>query len=77
MGSELIAIWERNKKTALFVTHSIDEAIFLADQVVVMATNPGRITEIISVDLPRPRSVETMDSKRFIEYRQRIRERLS
>jgi len=77
MGSELIAIWERNKKTALFVTHSIDEAIFLADQVVVMATNPGRIAEIISVDLPRPRSVETMDSKRFIEYRQRIRERLS
>src|SRR5262252_6130722 len=77
MGSELIAIWERNKKTALFVTHSIDEAIFLADQVVVMATNPGRITEIISVDLPRPRSVEAMDSKRFIEYRQRIRERLS
>jgi NitT/TauT family transport system ATP-binding protein len=77
MGSELIAIWEQNKKTALFVTHSIDEAIFLADQVVVMATNPGRITEIISVDLPRPRTVETMDSKRFIEYRQRIRERLS
>ena len=77
MGSELIAIWEQNKKTALFVTHSIDEAIFLADQVVVMATNPGRITEIISVDLSRPRTVETMDSKRFIEYRQRIRERLS
>jgi hypothetical protein len=42
-----------------------------------MATNPGRITEIISVDLSRPRTVETMDSKRFIEYRQRIRERLS
>lgn len=77
MGSELIAIWEQNKKTALFVTHSIDEAIFLADQVVVMATNPGRITEIISVDLSRPRTVETMDSKRFIEYRQRIRELLS
>jgi NitT/TauT family transport system ATP-binding protein len=73
MGRELLAIWEQNKKTALFVTHGIDEAIFLADQIVVMAKNPGRITEIISVDLPRPRTVETMDSKLFIEYRRRIR----
>src|SRR2546426_5246811 len=74
MGSELLAIWERNKKTALFVTHGIDEAIFLADQIVVMARDPGRITKIISVDLPRPRTVETTDSKRFIEYRRQIRE---
>jgi len=74
MGSELLAIWERNKKTALFVTHGIDEAIFLADQIVVMARDPGRITEIVSVDLPRPRTVETTDSKRFIEYRKQIRE---
>src|SRR5881296_3090893 len=74
MGSELLAIWERNRKTALFVTHGIDEAIFLADQIVVMARDPGRITKIISVDLPRPRTVETTDSKRFIEYRRQIRE---
>src|SRR5262249_10872353 len=73
MGSELLAIWEQDKKTALFVTHGIDEAIFLADQIVVMAKNPGRITEIITVELPRPRTVETMDSKLFIEYRRRIR----
>jgi NitT/TauT family transport system ATP-binding protein len=76
MGSELIAIWEQNRKTALFVTHSIDEAIFLADRIVIMAANPGRITEIVSVDLPRPRTVEAMDSKEFIEYRRQIRERL-
>jgi NitT/TauT family transport system ATP-binding protein len=77
MGSELLAIWEQNKKTALFVTHGIDEAIFLADQIVVMAKNPGRIIEIITVELPRPRTVEMMDSKLFIEYRRRIRGRLS
>jgi NitT/TauT family transport system ATP-binding protein len=76
MGSELLTIWEQNKKTALFVTHGIDEAIFLADQIVVMARNPGRITEIIAVDLPRPRTLETMDSRVFIEYRRRIREHL-
>ena len=73
MGQELLAIWEQNKKTALFVTHGIDEAIFLADQIVVMAKDPGRITEIITVDLPRPRTVETMDSKLFIDYRKQIR----
>jgi NitT/TauT family transport system ATP-binding protein len=74
MGSELLTIWEQNKKTAVFVTHGIDEAIFLADRIVVMAKNPGRITEIIPVDLPRPRTIETMDSKLFIEYRRHIRE---
>jgi sulfonate transport system ATP-binding protein len=77
MGSELLAIWEQDKKTAVFVTHAIDEAIFLADQVVVMAKNPGRITEVMSVDLPRPRTVETMDSQIFIEYRRHIRECLT
>jgi NitT/TauT family transport system ATP-binding protein len=76
MGSELLTIWEQNKKTALFVTHGIDEAIFLADRIVVMARNPGRIIEIITVDLPRPRTIETMDSRVFIDYRRRIREHL-
>src|SRR5947207_14098041 len=76
MGQELLSIWEQNKKTALFVTHGIDEAIFLADQIVVMAKNPGRITEIITVDLPRPLTVSTMDSALFIEDPRHIRRRL-
>ena len=77
MGRELLAIWEQNKKTALFVTHGIDEAIFLADQIVVMAKNPGRITDIISVNLPRPRTIEMMDSELFIKYRRHIRASLT
>lgn len=77
MGEELIRIWERDKKTALFVTHSIDEAILLGDVVVVMSKSPGRITEIISIDLPRPRTVETTDTPAFAEYRRRIRAHLT
>src|SRR5262245_24475121 len=72
MGAELLAIWEQTKKTAVFVTHGIDEAIFLADEMVVMTKNPGRIAEVIGVELLRPRTIETMDCPRSIEYRRRI-----
>jgi NitT/TauT family transport system ATP-binding protein len=77
MGNELLAIWEQDRKTALFVTHSIDEAIFLADRVVVMAKTPGRIVEIVPVDLPRPRTLEMMDSAQYVDYRRRIRTHLT
>ena len=76
MGDELLRIWEQDKKTALFVTHSIDEAIFLADRVVLMDKNPGRIAEILSIDLPRPRTMEMMDGAAYAEYRRRIRAHL-
>ena len=76
MGDELVKIWEQNRKTALFVTHSIDEAIFLGDRVVVMSPGPGRIVDAIVIDLPRPRRIETMDSPAFVEYRRRIRAHL-
>ena len=73
MGGELLRIWERDKKTALFVTHDIDEAIFLADRVVVMGRNPGHIKEIVKIDLPRPRTEAMLDTERFSEYRRRLR----
>lgn len=55
LQGELLRIWEKTKKTIIFVTHSIDEAIFLADRVVVMSANPGTIKDIIQIELPRPR----------------------
>jgi NitT/TauT family transport system ATP-binding protein len=77
MGNELLRIWERDRKTALFVTHSLDEAILLGDTVVVMGRNPGRIEEIIEVALPRPRIVDLMDEESFLHYRRRIRAHLA
>ena len=77
MGTELLRIWERDKKTALFVTHDIDEAIFLADKVVVMGRNPGHIKEIMTIDFPRPRTSAVLDSDDFAEYRRRLRAHLA
>jgi NitT/TauT family transport system ATP-binding protein len=77
LQEELLRIWGETNKMVLFVTHSIDEAIYLSDRVVVMEPNPGRIKAIVSVDLPRPRySVDIHSEKRFIELRRDIRKML-
>jgi NitT/TauT family transport system ATP-binding protein len=72
MASELLKIWERDRKTILFVTHDIDEAIFLADRVVVMSASPGRIIDTLPIQLERPRTSESRNSPLFAEYRSRI-----
>ncbi|HOT07034.1 MAG TPA: ABC transporter ATP-binding protein [Methanotrichaceae archaeon] len=56
MQAELLRTWENKKKTVLFVTHSVDEAIYLGDRIVIMSARPGRIKEIIDINLPRPRN---------------------
>jgi len=76
MNLELLDIWERTGTTVVFVTHSIPEAVFLSTRVVVMSPRPGRITDIVDVDLPRRRSVETREVPRYFELVTRVRESL-
>jgi NitT/TauT family transport system ATP-binding protein len=73
LNVELQHIWSTSKKTVLFVTHSITEAIFLADRVVVMSPRPGRIVETLEVTLPRPRRLAVRETAEFGHYSQRIR----
>jgi len=72
MQDFLLEIWEEERKTALLVTHDIDEAIYLADRTIVMTAHPGRVREIIAVDLPRPRRYDMRSDKRFIALRDHV-----
>jgi NitT/TauT family transport system ATP-binding protein len=73
MNLELQRIWLESKKTVFFITHSIPEAVFLADRIIVMTARPGKIAETITVDIPRPRSLSTMGDETFVSLTQRIR----
>jgi NitT/TauT family transport system ATP-binding protein len=68
LQEQLLDVWARTGKTVLFITHSIDEAVFMSDRIVVMAARPGRVIETIDVDLPRPRA-QVRSSARFGEIR--------
>ena len=72
MQTELLQIWERTKKTVLFVTHSIEEAAYLSDRVIVMTARPGRTKDALQIDLPRPRDYEMRLTSKFNEIKLRI-----
>ncbi len=74
MGLELLRIWQETRKAVLFVTHSIQEAVFLSDRVVVFTPRPARVAEILNVDLRRPRAPEVRDTPGFLEYVRHLRQ---
>jgi NitT/TauT family transport system ATP-binding protein len=73
MNLELQSIWQNHRKTVLFITHSIQEAVFLSDRVVVMSPRPARIGAIVSIDLPRPRTFDLSETPEFGRYAREIR----
>lgn len=72
MQAELLRVWRVTKKTAVFITHQISEAVYLADRVVVMSSRPGRVKAIVEVDLPRPRTLEIKHDPRTIALEREI-----
>lgn len=74
MALDLQALWLRDRKTVLFITHSIPEAVLLSDRVIVMTPRPGRIDRIVEIDLPRPRTLEMTGTAEFSRYSTEIRE---
>ena len=77
MNVELQRIWLERRKTVVFITHSTSEAVFLGDRVLVMTPRPGRIQDVLEIGLPRPRSLEVMNTEAFGVYVQRIRRALN
>ncbi len=76
LNMELLRIWDRSGSTVVFVTHSIAEAVFLSTRVVVMSPRPGQITNVVTIDLPQPRTAATREDPRFFELVTRVREAL-
>jgi NitT/TauT family transport system ATP-binding protein len=72
MQAELLRIWSTSRKTVLFITHQIDEAIFLSDRVIVMSARPGRIIADIAIELPRPRELRVKRTPEFVAYEEQI-----
>ena len=77
LNMQLLRIWDASRSTVVFVTHSIPEAVFLSTRVVVMSARPGRIADVIDVDLPQPRAATTREDTRFFELVTAVREALA
>lgn len=71
MQELLLDVWQKSPKTIVMVTHDVEEAVFLADRVVVMSARPGRVREIIDIDIDRPRDYRIKSSQKFVEYKMR------
>ena len=72
LQTELLETWEKKQKTCFFITHDVDEAIILGQRCVIMSARPGRIKEIVDIDIPYPRDQETKLSPRFMELKNKI-----
>ncbi|OGP97476.1 MAG: sulfonate ABC transporter ATP-binding protein, partial [Deltaproteobacteria bacterium RBG_16_55_12] len=68
MQLELLRIWTEAKKTVIFITHQINEAIYLADRVIIFGSRPGRVKEVLKIDIPRPRPLAVKRDKKFLDY---------
>jgi NitT/TauT family transport system ATP-binding protein len=77
MGLDLLRIWNQTQSTVLFITHSISEAIFMSDRVVVFSDRPGRIADDMRIELPRPRRMAMRETSEFTNYVQRVRSTLT
>jgi NitT/TauT family transport system ATP-binding protein len=73
LNEQLLRLWDRTKKTVVFVTHSIPEAVFLSTKIVVMSPRPGRIIDVIACDFPRDRTLEFRETPEFMKIAQRVR----
>jgi NitT/TauT family transport system ATP-binding protein len=69
LGEELMKIWEATRKTILFVTHSLSEAVYLSDRIIVMTARPGQIKEVLKVNFPHPRNPDIMTTDAFEDLR--------
>jgi len=72
MQMELLRIWNEARKTVLFITHQINEAIYLADRVIIFGARPGRVKDVLKIDIPRPRKLSVKREKQFLEYEDRL-----
>jgi NitT/TauT family transport system ATP-binding protein len=76
LNQQLLELWDRTKKTVVFVTHSIPEAVFLSTRIVVMSPRPGRIIDVIETNFPRNRTLDIRETPEFLKVAQRVREGL-